>query len=773
MKEEKYKCPLCHISHSYKSNEINNVSVAKEKNILCSSCLNNILREENNLIFPKDLIFHQINEQEEENEFENNINNTENNEIRHELSKSIIDEIRRDSKNKTLIQKMKHQTNNKYLLSNLKAEQLPSNYSYNNQNKLNLSSNSKSNKNINSISSYYKKKAVKVNIIPKEKEFMENINTLNSLYNIIERNENLYKNFNQKFFGLIENINDIFIQLEKQVTEIKNEIINKINNHITGILDFINLRRKEIFDKFQYCNYDISDLINSSLTWMRLVKEEKPKINILNLIKAGKELNNKYNFVQEINNIFNMLEKYKDNGMSLIKNEFNEMPIIIQENEEIIKSLNFTSYKDVSKVFNKNQNYEKGDINKEKKIYCKKIIDDKLRHNNTVSDFYQNKNKRKFKSINQDTTNITGNLSLNMNRISVSRVKRDINKETESNELSFPFLYSSGNKTETNNPNKNDIKYKDISEDKRKHESIQVNNDSDNNININFNGHIFNYNSDSNISIIIPEKKNINTKSNKIDVNKNMNKKKVGNNNNMKNKRRTPQKLGIKKKSEKYNLKRSFSFNDKMNSGTKYIKINKKLSLPYTPYDLNIPTNTYSKNLKFNNTEKKNNNHNNYEKTFMNLRKSKYNNKYKSNYKTLNNKELEKYVNYQLQKIKPNFNRINLNDYGIKLICSFFNQNKNKIYKEIKLQGCLLGDINLELLIKSLMDNNILIPIINISENELTDSSIESIIKLLIDNEVTTNLNITNNSFSRKGKDKLKKFVKKRKEELFDINIKF
>ena len=244
-------------------------------------------------------------------------------------------------------------------------------------------------------------------------------------------------------------------------------------------------------------------------------------------------------------------------------------------------------------------------------------------------------------------------------------------------------------------------------------------------------------------------------------------------NNNMKNKRRTPQKLGIKKKSEKYNLKRSFSFNDKMNSGTKYIKINKKLSLPYTPYDLNIPTNTYSKNLKFNNTEKKNNNHNNYEKTFMNLRKSNYNNKYNSNYKTLNNKELEKYVNYQLQKIKPNFNRINLNDYGIKLICSFFNQNKNKIYKEIKLQGCLLGDINLDLLIKSLMDNNIIIPIINISENELTDSSIESIIKLLIDNEVTTNLNITNNSFSRKGKDKLKKFVKKRKEELFDINIKF
>ena len=297
MEEEKYICPLCQISHNNPSNENNNIINPKEKNNICSSCINKLLKEENNSIFPNDLISNKITEQEEEKE-------TDNNEIRHELNKSIIDEIKKDSKNKILIQELKQQMNNKQLLSTVKSQQDILNIS-NTDNQLNLSEDYKTIKDIQSIKNYYVKKTVKVknsinennnfdiinsqmcnkhflpvnmiciseNIkicakcalnnnhlnhkIISQKEYLEYINELNKIYNIIENNENTYNNFNQKFFGIIEEINDKFIKMESQIAEIKKDIIDKINNYFTGILNFINVRRKEIFDKFQYCNYDI------------------------------------------------------------------------------------------------------------------------------------------------------------------------------------------------------------------------------------------------------------------------------------------------------------------------------------------------------------------------------------------------------------------------------------------------------------------------------------------------------------------------------------
>ena len=396
MKEEKYKCPLCQISHNDSPNE-NNIINPKEKNIICSSCINKLLKEENNLIFPNDLLSNKITEQEEETDNDNNnIKKSDNNEIKHELSKSIMDEIKRDSKNKILIQELKQQINNKQLLSNIKSQQNILNIS-NTENQLNLSETCKSNKNIQSMKNYYVKKTVKArgsknennnfdiinsqmcnkhslplnmiciteNIkicakcalnndhlyhkIISQKEYLEYINELDKIYNIIENNENTYNNFNQKFFGIIEEINDKFIKMESQIAEIKKDIIDKINNYFTEILNFINQRRKEIFDKFQYCNYDLSELMESSLTWMKTVKEKNNFFDKLNLLNAGKQLNNRYNFVKEINEVFNILTRYNENGITIIKNEYEEKPIIIQENTEIIKSLNLTPYEDLSK----------------------------------------------------------------------------------------------------------------------------------------------------------------------------------------------------------------------------------------------------------------------------------------------------------------------------------------------------------------------------------------------------------------------------------------
>ena len=134
-------------------------------------------------------------------------------------------------------------------------------------------------------------------------------------------------------------------------------------------------------------------------------------------------------------------------------------------------------------------------------------------------------------------------------------------------------------------------------------------------------------------------------------------------------------------------------------------------------------------------------------------------------------KDLEKYVEYQLKKLRQNFNRINLRDYGIKLICFFYKNNKNKVYKEIKLQGCNLNDNDIKLLIKCIIEFNIKINSINISDNELTDESIESISNLIKGNNELANLIIKNNNFSKQGKKRIKESVKNKKDSSIELNI--
>ena len=810
MKEEKNKCPLCHITHCEisTSNDYINISNQKGKNVLCSSCINKLIKEENNLRLANDLNDNRITELEEETEIDNTLNRkTESNLIKHELNKSIIEEIKRDSLNKTLIQGIKKQINHKNLVSQI---QPPNSILNNNLN--NSYSNSikqtKSNKNIQSTENYYMKKTVKVNAatcnihflplnmicindniklcskcsldkihlnhkIINEKDFIGYINELNIIYDTIEKNKKLYNNFNQKFFKIIENINDKFIKMENQIVEIKKEIINKINNYFSELLNFINLRRKQIFEKYQYCNYDISDLIKSSSSWSKKVKQDNQNISIINLIDSGNQLINRYNIVKEINDMFKVFETFKENGMVIIKNEFSMNPVIIKENKGIIKLLNLTPYDELSNdTYNNKNNITENSEQKynstnteNTKIYCKKLIEDRIKHNHTVSDFYQNKNQLNLKSIKSEKyihLSNTKNNSMNFNRISLSKVNNDVNNISQSNESTSPFLNSITVKNNKNSSHKDKTKDNNtISEYQNKCESIHVNNETDNNININFNGHIFNYNSDNNISIIIPEKKK----------DKNIVKKKeIKKINKIKHKRNTPQKISIKKKNEKQNLKRCFSFDETENIDTnKNTKINNKLCLSNDSKILNESNNDINNNMS-QTSHKENKRISKNEKTFIIKGKTKTN-KYNINYKTLSNKDLEKYVEYQLKKLRQNFNRINLRDYGIKLICFFHKYNRNKIYKEIKLQGCNINDDDIKLLIKCLIEYKIKINSINISDNELTDESIESISNLIKGNNELTNLIIKNNNFSKQGKKRIKESVKNKKDSSIELNL--
>ena len=144
--KEKYKCPLCHISHSnsnYKQNIIN----YNDDKLLCSSCINKLLSKDNNLVFSHDFIdYKNINQIKNENE-----------EIKHQsINESIIEEIRQQSKNKVLIEEKKQQVNNRASFNGN-----PQNKNQNIQNNNQLNTQNFQNNN------YYLKKSVKMNKNPK------------------------------------------------------------------------------------------------------------------------------------------------------------------------------------------------------------------------------------------------------------------------------------------------------------------------------------------------------------------------------------------------------------------------------------------------------------------------------------------------------------------------------------------------------------------------------------------------------------------------------
>jgi len=873
MKEEKYKCPLCQISHNL-SNDYQNKNYHDDK-LLCTTCINKLLSKDNDLIFPTDFIdYSNLKLMDESNNDKN-----KNDEIKHQsINKSIIEEMKQQSKNKVLIEEIKHQVNNKSLINNKKQ-------------KHNISSNNSKNNSKNK--KYYIKKTVKVNKLPEyesrdiynshicnlhslalnvicidekqkicnqcalskkhlnhkiitEKDLIQYIKELSIIYDDIEINKSKYNNFNDNNLSIIEDITNVLLETENNLTELKNKIINNINNQFNMILNFINLRRKEILEKYQNNNYDITNLNESSQNWMKAVSEKLDETNIKNnnyknidiikllnksdnkdifdLISSGKQLKERYNFLKEINETISKLELYKNQGITIKQNEYiinsiinKDKIIFIDENQELVKLLNLSPYnnlfneiqlsKDKQKnnidiiineqfeyvnninnietnkndedIYLNNKNIDFGETenkNQKNKIYHRKFPLEIERGNFTESDFYKEKtNKKIIKNKNNIYDNTEYKTNFKRKTFSIrKKSKNDINNintnNTESNESTFPLLNNINKikkitKLLRNNTAENINLKMAKKKNKIKNESVEVSNYNDNNININFNGHIFNYNSDSRFSINLPEM--------------NRNNKKIENDTNNINdifELLTPKNNEIKinniESNEEQKLMRCFSFNGESNK--KSIKKNASNSISNK--------NIRSLNNSNNNILYTNNNIKIFEEpTFRNFdffgkTSDKNNNKckkIKSNYKTLSPKELDKYVNYQLKKLKPNFNRINLRDSGIKIICSFFKKNKNKKYKELKLQGCNINDIDFDLFTKCLVENNIIIPIINISENNLTDDCAFYIIDFINDYTEVKNFNLSNNLFSKGIKEKIKEVLKIRKNQDEEIIIQF
>ena len=155
---------------------------------------------------------------------------------------------------------------------------------------------------------------------------------------------------------------------------------------------------KEIFGKYQSTSFDISTLRESTLNWMQIVTnkldqlneikepssecikllDKEPNKNIFNLIRNGKQLNGRYNFIQEMLKIIDKLESFDKKGIS------------IKPNKNII-----------DRIFIKNENKDNNeDINNEHSvddIEIKLNIDELDKKNNMKNNLIKNKEKKKKK----------------------------------------------------------------------------------------------------------------------------------------------------------------------------------------------------------------------------------------------------------------------------------------------------------------------------------------------------------------------------------------
>ena len=142
-----------------------------------------------------------------------------------------------------------------------------------------------------------------------------------------------------------------------------------------------------------------------------------------------------------------------------------------------------------------------------------------------------------------------------------------------------------------------------------------------------------------------------------------------------------------------------------------------------------------------------------------------------SSFVTKSQNELIKFLNTQLQKDIPMFNRINMRGSGVQLLCSYMEKNQKIKYKEMKLSGCNLNDDDFCLLVKSLVDNEIEIPILNLSYNKISDNSAKNIFEIIKKNKVLKNIYLYNNIFSKSFIDKIKNYNKDKDFEYVKIYI--
>ena len=303
-----------------------------------------------------------------------------------------------------------------------------------------------------------------------ENEFMNNIDSLIDLFQEVDNNQIKYLNFNSiNTKSTLDKIGNNIDNLIKMINTIKNDIINNIKDQCKHIENYLNERKKEIFGKYQSTSFDISTLRESTLNWMQIVTnkldqlneikepsldcikllDNEPNKNIFNLIRNGKQLNGRYNFIQEMLKIVDKLESFDQNGIS------------IKPNKKIIERIFFKEKEneknDLENSDKENKNEEKEEDNIEMNLNI-----DELGKRNSMKNSEKKEEKKIEKNIKSTLFEIEENKEL-INSLHLSQFKFDFydNKVNENEEIKNEEKKENDknddNKKERNKDNNNNL----------------------------------------------------------------------------------------------------------------------------------------------------------------------------------------------------------------------------------------------------------------------------------------------------------------------------
>ena len=714
-----------------------------------------------------------------------------------------------------------------------------------------------------------------------ENEFIFNIDKLFELYQKIVKYQTKYLSNNTSIpnsKNILENINNNINELIDFVDKTKEKIITNINEQIDKVLNFLNKRKNEIEKKYKNNNFDTNNLRESALNWMKIVNNKLNKIkdinetnldfikfideenekNISNLIRSGKQINDRFLFAKESFIIIQNLNEYKNHGIKIEPNQI--IDNIFALNNEENKNENII-YKGNNKEENciKNKNI-KNDIKitlfniKENYVLIKLLHlelsefsikeNERIQQNKNKNNYIENDNKdilnkkpdksiinldeinidedtllispphRLYHQNSQSSTKLLNNNNLeNINNLGNKKEENNFFNSKNSNPIITKKIVGLNNLIIKNNKNKDLIltnnKYKNNSKEK-----INPNNIRNIQLKDNYIKSIYRLNSEEKIKTSYSRspdsRKNGNYQSIKIDNiywnNSNIKEKKikVGLNNKMnnyfyKNKdNKNSSKLLIKKNNLSVNKKiltrrklkihntklalrnhrskKSFSslysaqnlFDLNNNGINNIVNKNKENDIFNLKFDIfnhyNNTNNNEINNKNDNNNKQYISKINNIPCNYININKN-------EPYEIKNKKDLQNIVLTQMRTLTPNFSRINMNGIGIKLICSYLHKNPNNNYKELKLLGCNLEDDDLFILVKTLLDNNINVLALNLSNNKIGDESAAIILDLVKEHQTLKGLSLYNNLISDLLKEKLKEYTELGRENLHTIQL--
>ena len=328
-----------------------------------------------------------------------------------------------------------------------------------------------------------------------EDEFMNNIENLIDLFQEVDNNQIKYLNFNSiNTKSTLDKIGNNIDDYIKMINKTKDDMIKNINIQCEKIEKYLNERKKEIFGKYQSTNFDISTLRESTLNWMQNVTlkldqlneiktgeddgclkllDIEPNKNIFNLIRNGKQLNGRYNFVQETIKIIDKLESFDKKG------------ICIKPNKNILDRIFFEEENKKKENNEQEEEKDKNDQN-EDNIELNLNIDELGKKNNIKNENEKKEKEEKDKNIKSTLFQIEENKEL-INSLHLTKFKFEFidNKIENNDEDKKESKEKEKEKINENNNNAN-INKEDNGENDKKEENNKHEND-DNEIILNLN----------------------------------------------------------------------------------------------------------------------------------------------------------------------------------------------------------------------------------------------------------------------------------------------